>query len=92
MWQYIVRRIAVSFFVLIGVSMLIYGLIRTSPADYVSTITNSIPEVTPAMRENLEKLYGLDKGIAEGYLDWMGGVVQGDLGVSFIYKKPVGEV
>ena len=88
MWQYIVRRLGISLIVLVGVSMLIYGLIRTSPADYVSTITNSIPEVTPEMRANLESLYGLDKGIVEGYLGWAKDFVRGDVGTSFIYKQP----
>ncbi|MGL4362255.1 MAG: ABC transporter permease [Cellulosilyticaceae bacterium] len=92
MWQYIVRRLGVSLIVLLGVSMLIYGLIRTSPADYVSTITANIPEVTEEMRANLESLYGLDKGMVEGYVEWIGDMVKGDLGTSFIFKKPVGEV
>ncbi len=92
MWQYIVRRIAVSLMVLVGVSMLIYGLIRTSPADYVSTLTASIPGVTDEMRANLESLYGVDKGLVEGYLGWAVDFVQGDLGNSFIYKQPVGDV
>lgn len=92
MWQYIVRRIAISLFVLLGVSMMIYGLIRTSPANYIETLTGSIPEVTAEMREQLKELYGLNKGVAEGYFDWFKGAIVGEFGDSFIYKAPVQEV
>lgn len=92
MWQYIVRRLFISVFVLIGVSMLIYGLIRTAPGDYVTKMTSSNPDVTQEMRDELTELYGLNKSIPEGYIDWAQGVIGGNLGESFLYGRPVGEV
>ncbi|OOB79724.1 MAG: diguanylate cyclase [Epulopiscium sp. Nele67-Bin002] len=92
MWQYIVRRICIGVVVLMGVSMIIYGLIRTAPGDYVSTLTSSNPEVTQEMVDRLNELYGLNDSIPEGYAKWAAGVFRGDLGDSFIEQKPVAEV
>ncbi|OON95735.1 MAG: diguanylate cyclase [Epulopiscium sp. Nele67-Bin005] len=92
MWQYIVRRIFIGMFVLLGVSMIIYGLIRIAPGDYVSNLTSSNPEVTQEMIDQLNELYGLNDSIPEGYSKWLIGVMQGDLGTSFIEQKPVTEV
>ncbi|MBC8578078.1 MAG: ABC transporter permease [Zhenhengia sp.] len=92
MRQYIIRRLFISIFILLGVSAIIYGLLRTAPADYVSTITNGIPDATPEMKAKLTELYGLDKGIVEGYVDWLSSALKGDLGQSFIYNKPAQDV
>ncbi|OON96829.1 MAG: diguanylate cyclase [Candidatus Epulonipiscioides saccharophilum] len=92
MWQYIVRRIVIGFGILMGVSIIIYCLIRMAPVDYVSTITNGNPEVTQEMIDNLNELYGLNDSIPVGYFKWFSGVVQGDLGTSFVEKQPVSDV
>lgn len=92
MRQYIIRRLFISVFVLLGVSMIIYGLLRTAPGDYVATLTANKPDVTEEMRAQLEELYGLNKGIVEGYVDWLGDAVKGEFGDSFVYGKPVQEV
>ncbi len=92
MWQYIVRRIFVSIFVLLGVSMIVYGLIRMAPADYVSTLTSNNPEVTQEMVDRLNELYGLNDSVPQGYIKWAGRAAIGELGDSFLFKKPVAEV
>lgn len=92
MKQYIIRRLFISIFVLFGVSMIIFALARSTPGDYVQTLTAGNQAVTEEMKENLRTLYGLDKGIIEGYFDWVTDTLKGDLGVSFLYQKPVTEV
>ncbi|ONI45097.1 diguanylate cyclase [Candidatus Epulonipiscioides gigas] len=92
MWQYIVRRVGIGFGVLVGVSVIIYCLIRSAPIDYVSTITSGNPEVTQEMIDNLNELYGLNDSIPEGYIKWLSGVVKGDLGTSFVEQEPVADV
>lgn len=88
MRQYIIRRLFISIFVLLGVSMIVYGLLRLAPGDYVSTITQGRPDVTQEMKEQLAELYGLNKGVVEGYIDWVSGAVKGDFGDSLVYSKP----
>ncbi|OON98513.1 MAG: diguanylate cyclase [Epulopiscium sp. Nele67-Bin004] len=92
MWQYIVRRLGVCVVVLLGVSMIVYALIRSAPGDYVSTLTAGNPDITQELIDQLNELYGLNDSIPEGYAKWLGGVVQGDLGDSFLEQKPVTEV
>ncbi len=92
MRQFILRRLMLSVFILIGVSILIYTLIRSMPGDYVQSITAGNPNVTPENILRLRRLYGLDTGILEGYFRWLGQAVRGNFGDSFIYKRPVAEV
>jgi len=92
MKQYIIRRVLISFIVLLGVSIMLYSITRLMPSDYVSLSTAGNTEMTAEQQEHLRSLYGLDKGWLEGYLDWLSGVLRGDLGNSFKYKKPVTEL
>jgi len=90
--QYIIRRLLLALVILFGVSILLYAIVRLMPGDYVETITRSNPNVTPQMVQHLKSLYGLDTGMAEGYIKWLGNALQGDLGESFVYKQPVTQV
>ena len=92
MKQYVIRRILTDFFVLFGVSILLYSICRMMPSDYVENMIagnqNIIKEVEVRMRE----AYGLDKSIVEGYISWFCGAIRGDFGISFVYQKPVTEI
>ncbi len=92
MQQYILKRVFISFFVLLGVSMLLYGICRMVPGDYVANMTAGNQNVTEEMEQRMREVYGLDKGVVEGYISWLGDAVKGDFGISFIYQKPVTEV
>lgn len=92
MKQYIFKRILISFLVLFGVSILLYGIARSVPGDYVSNITAGNQNITPEMEQKMRELYGLDKGIIEGYLSWLGDALHGDFGTSFKFQQPVVEV
>ncbi|GMQ65139.1 ABC transporter permease [Vallitalea maricola] len=92
MRQYIIRRLFVCIFILLGVSILIYTLIRVMPGDYVQTITAGNPNVTEEMKISLRKLYGTETNIVKGYIGWLGKAIKGDFGESFLYKQPVSEV
>ena len=92
MKQYIFKRILISFVVLFGVSILLYGIARSVPGDYVSNITAGNQNITPEMEQRMRELYGLDKGIVEGYVDWLTDALHGDFGTSFTYQKPVVDI
>ncbi len=92
MRQYIIRRLLTSIVVLLGVSFLIYGMLRMMPGDFVEQMTSGNPTVTAEQKEKLRELYGLNKGIIEGYTDWLLDALRGDFGVSFTYQRPVTEV
>ena len=92
MKQYIIRRILISILVLFGVSMLIYGIIRSIPGDFVEQMTSGNPSITAEQKELLRESYGLNGTITEGYIQWVKKAVTGELGTSFMYGKPVTEV
>lgn len=92
MKKFLLKRLLVSILVLFGVSILLYALIRSMPGDYISNTFANNPNATPEMIANLKSLYGLDKGILEGYFNWLTKALQGDFGVSFVYGRPVAEI
>ncbi len=101
MFKYIVKRILISIVILLGVSVIIYFLVRLMPADYIdnrfaSQLQNPNSGINEETILEFKKLYGLDDnsfmGILRGYFSWLGNLLRGDLGNSFIYMKPVGQV
>ena len=99
MFKYIIKRLAISIFILFGVSIIIYTMVRLMPADYVDTKYASQLQngtITQADLDHFKSLYGIGdnsfKGIVSGYLKWIGNFIKGDLGTSFKYEKPVSTV
>ena len=92
MKQYIVRRILISIVVLLGVSFLIYGILRSMPGDFVEQMTSGNPSITAEQKEKLRESYGLNGGVVKGYVSWVKNALKGDFGKSFLYSKPVTEV
>ncbi len=92
MKQYIIRRILISLVVLFGVSFILYAIIHFMPGDFVTTITSGNPSITAEMKEKLKELYGVDKGLIEGYVSWAKAALHGDFGTSFVFKEPVVDI
>ncbi len=90
MLAYLARRLAASLLILLGVSVVTFGLTFMIPADPVAMIAgrNSTPEVRAQIRRQL----GLDRPLPEQYLRYLGRLVQGDLGKSYARKSDVGEL
>lgn len=105
MLRFIVRRLCIMVPTLVVVSMLIFVVINLPPGDVLS---NQIAELRAtgqeaglAKAEFLRHEYALDRPLAEQYLIWIGvwpgpsgfnGLLQGDLGWSFEFGKPVVDV
>lgn len=99
MFKYIVKRLGISIIILLGVSIIIYTMVRLMPVDFITSNFASQIQTGAFNEEDLERfkeLYGLADnsflGILKGYFKWLGNVLQGDLGNSFKYKKPVTQV
>lgn len=95
MLKYTLKRLFLSIFILLGVSIIIYALVRWMPNDYVDTkFASQVAQgtVKPEDLVALKELYGLNDGVFEGYLKWLGNAVQGDFGKSFMYGKDVAVV
>ncbi len=100
MVKYIAKRIAYSILILLGVSMIIYFLIRLMPVDFIQSKINAINQGGATVSEEtvtaMYQMYGLGdnsiKGILAGYFNWLGALCRFDLGTSFVYGLPVAQV
>lgn len=101
-FKYIIKRLLFAILILLGVSVILYVLIRVSPndsfADLIKTSHANLgdDELEQLLYDNLNP-YGLyDKsfgGIIQGYFIWLGKFLSGDMGVSYAYgRRPVSEV
>jgi peptide/nickel transport system permease protein len=85
---YIVRRIALMLVTLFGVSVIIFVLLRIVPGNIVDILFDAAGYVDPADKAHLQQELGLDQPIAVQYLHWIGGLLRGDLGYSYVSEKP----
>jgi peptide/nickel transport system permease protein len=84
---YLVRRFLLMILTLVGISMIIFVLLRVVPGNIVDILFDSAGMVNPAEKLKIEKELGLDKPIPLQYLAWIGGIAQGDLGYSYVSEK-----
>ncbi len=81
---------------LVALSILSFTIIRLPPGDYVSFyIAQQAASGSPISEQeatNLRAQYGLDKPAYQQYFKWMSGVVRGNFGTSFVFKRPVTSV
>ena len=66
---------------------LIFFTLRVLPGDVAQVIAGT--EATPAQIEAIRARLGLDEPLFVQYLGWLGGLLQGDLGVSYVTGQPV---
>ncbi len=100
MFKYIVKRVAYSILILLGVSLIIYFLIRLMPVDFIQDKINAMNQggatVSEETVEAMYKMYGLGDnsfmGILSGYFSWLSALARFDLGTSFVYGIPVAQV
>lgn len=100
MFKYIIKRIIASIFILLGVSLIIYFLIRLMPVDFIQDKINAINQGGATVSEEtvnaMYEMYGLGDnsflGILKGYFSWLGALAKLDLGTSFVYGIPVADV
>jgi peptide/nickel transport system permease protein len=71
---------------------MLYALVRSMPADYVTLSTVTMQKITQEQKDALRRIYGLDKSIPAGYISWLSNAVRGDLGTSLVFARPVSEI
>jgi peptide/nickel transport system permease protein len=88
--RYILRRLLLMVPLLLGATILGYGLINLAPGDPVAMLVNPdegglSPEVVLARKHEL----GLDQPLPVRYVRWLGEALQGNLGYSIANRRPV---
>jgi peptide/nickel transport system permease protein len=87
MLHYTLNRILLFIPILFGLSMLTFIYIHLIPGDPVQAMIG--PTGTPEMVAQMRHELGLDRPIYVQYLDWVGGALHGDLGISFRSRQPI---
>ena len=90
MFKYILKRLLSLIPILIGISFISFALIYFTGGDAVAVRYEAIgvvlsPELINQKREEL----GLNRPFIIQYLNWLLGVIQGDMGISYVSGKPV---
>jgi peptide/nickel transport system permease protein len=89
MLAFIVRRLGLLVFTLLGISLLVFGILQLLPGDAATAILGAWQERSGQTHEYLRHALGLDRPWYEQYLGWLWGVLQGDLGRSLSMDAPI---
>jgi peptide/nickel transport system permease protein len=87
---YAARRLALVAPMLLGMSVLVFGLMRLVPGDPAAIVLGykATPEGIRALRET----FHLDDPLPEQYLRWLWGAARGDFGIDFRQNEPIGRM
>lgn len=87
MYRYVLKRLIQIIPVVIGVSFIIYMAMDLAPGDIVDLLTPD--NATPEQIEEIRHEYGYDRSVFYRYFLYMKDLLTGDLGVSYVNKRPV---
>jgi peptide/nickel transport system permease protein len=89
MLVYLLRRLIWIVLTVWGVSLLTFGMLFAGPADAARALSGARAQA--ASVEMLRQRLGLDRPVHEQYIAYLGGLVRGDLGESYYFKRPVAD-
>ena len=87
MTLYVVRRLGLLLLAIVVTSIVVFLLLRLLPGDLAKVIGGT--QATPEQIEAIRKELGLDQPLVRQYLDWVGGILHGDFGVSALNGETV---
>lgn len=90
MVRLILSRLLIAIPVLFVVTLATFGLTYLVPGDPAVTLAG--PDSSPEQVDQLRTSLGLDQPIVTQYGDWIGGVLEGDMGDSLLRNRPVSEL
>ena len=88
MAKYALRQLLITIPVLAGISLVLFTIIAMAPGDPFEELATN-PNVPPEVRMNLRVKFGLDDPLPIRYARWMGAMVRGDWGFSFVSRVNV---
>lgn len=89
MQRYILRRLLLTIPTLLGVTMILFVMLRTMPGSIVELIAGDFGVGSDAMRQAIIAEFGLDENWAVQYVKWSAQLVRGDFGTSLMSGRPV---
>ena len=88
MGAYLVRRLSLMAVTLIGMSILIFVLLRLVPGNVADILVDATGNDDPKEKARIVHELGLDRPIAEQYWQWIDGLAHGDLGYAYVSERP----
>lgn len=86
---YIGRRLLAMLLTALGLSLLIFGLMRLIPGTVVEQLIGPNASATEEAIASLKRYFGLDRPFHIQYLDWISGVFRGNWGLDYKSAQPV---
>jgi peptide/nickel transport system permease protein len=87
---YLLRRLAGFVLTLLAATLVVFAVLDLLPGNAAEVVLGDT--ATPESLAALEKKLGLDQPAPVRYLQWVGGLLRGDLGVSLSYDTPVADL
>ncbi|MFP4644716.1 MAG: ABC transporter permease [Spirochaetales bacterium] len=87
MYRYIARRLVMMVPVLLGISVIVFMIMELIPGDAAQAILGSY--ATPENLLRVRRELGLDQPLVARYFIWLGNILQGDFGRSYVLQRPV---
>src|SRR5918994_7639631 len=88
MSKYFFRRILILVPVILGISVVLFGVLAAAPGDPFEELATN-PNVPPEVRANLRAQFGLDDPLPIRYVRWVVSMAKGDWGFSFVSRVNV---
>jgi peptide/nickel transport system permease protein len=89
MRRYIIRRLVLMIPTLLGVAILVFLLMRVIPGDIVEMRFGEGQFFNPELVAKERARLGLDRPLGQQFLDWLGGIVRLDFGLSMWSGNPI---
>src|SRR5439155_23879318 len=89
MTGYVLGRLTLLLPTLLGVSLIVFVVMRLLPGDVVEVTLGSAQNVTEQQKDQLRHDLGLQRSLPRQYVDWMGGLLRLDAGKSILTKAPI---
>ncbi len=92
MGGYVLKRVLVTIPTLIGISIVVFFMVRLLPGDIVDVLLGGDQAASEEMRQKAREQLGLNGSYPEQYWRWISGSVQGDFGFSLRNTEPVSNI
>jgi peptide/nickel transport system permease protein len=89
---YVVQRLVIALLTLLGMSVVIFTLLRLAPGDIVDILFSTAGYVSPSEKQAIMKELGIDRPYWVQYLEWLRQIMTGDLGKSYRYDLPAWQI
>lgn len=89
--RFVLRTVGGGVISLVLVAVLAFFMFRVLPGDPVRTMTRDRPG-DPAALDRLRAEFGLDQPLPVQFVKYLGGLLRGDLGTSYVFSRPVTDV